>query len=178
MFGLGSPDFATGVLGDLVHFSSGKFLPAKRMVDTGDVPVFGGNGINGHHDEAMFEAPQIVVGRVGAYCGVVHGTPSRSWVTDNALIAKWDPNVLHFDYLRDALRESKLNSLASQSGQPLISSGRIAGVQIAVPPMAVQSQYSELIRSIQSVGQELLADLNLLDELFASLQHRAFRGEL
>ncbi|TFC19919.1 restriction endonuclease subunit S [Cryobacterium sp. MDB2-10] len=178
MFGPGGPDLETRTLGEVVHFSSGKFLPAKNMNNAGDVPVFGGNGINGYHDEAMFEEPQIVVGRVGAYCGVVHGTPSRSWVTDNALIANWDRSMFHFDYLSDALRESRLNSLSSQSGQPLISSGRIAGVKIAVPSMAVQTKYSDRIRRIQNLKRESRNQLRLFDELLASIQYRAFRGEL
>jgi len=178
MFGKNKSGLSSVALGDLVSFSSGRFLPAKKMVEGGDVPVFGGNGINGHHDEAMFDVPQIVVGRVGAYCGVVHGTPAKSWVTDNALIARWDSKIFHFDYLRDVLTQSKLNALASQSGQPLISAGRIAGVQIAVPSMALQLEYSVRIKEIQHVGNALQIQLESFGELFVSLQHRAFRGEL
>jgi len=72
-------------LGELIKLKSGEFLPASGMAEAGPYPVFGGNGINGYHDQFMFETPQVIIGRVGVYCGCVHVSPPRSWVTDNAL---------------------------------------------------------------------------------------------
>jgi len=69
----------------LIKLKSGEFLPATEMAETGTFRVFGGNGINGYHDQYMFEGRQIIIGRVGVYCGCVHVSPPRSWVTDNAL---------------------------------------------------------------------------------------------
>src|SRR5262249_4346525 len=71
-------------LGDLLKLKSGRSLPAASMV-SGRHLVYGGNGVSGSHHEYMFEDPQIVVGRVGAYCGCVHVTEPQSWITDNAL---------------------------------------------------------------------------------------------
>jgi type I restriction enzyme S subunit len=42
-------------LGELVKFKSGDFLPAHKMAIDGTFPVLGGNGINGKHDEYLFE---------------------------------------------------------------------------------------------------------------------------
>jgi type I restriction enzyme S subunit len=67
--------------GDLFKWASGKFLPRKDQRD-GPVPVFGGNGVNGHHDEALYSQPTIVIGRVGAHCGNVHLTLGPAWITD------------------------------------------------------------------------------------------------
>ena len=72
-------------LGKIFILSSGKFLPAKEMDETGIYPVFGGNGINGYHNEYLFDEPKLCIGRVGVKCGCVHLTKPKSWITDNAL---------------------------------------------------------------------------------------------
>ena len=54
------------------------------MID-GEYLVYGGNGINGTHNEYMLNDPTIVIGRVGEYCGSIHITKPKSWITDNGL---------------------------------------------------------------------------------------------
>lgn len=73
-------------LGTLIKVRSGEFLPAASMAPNGTFAVLGGNGVNGYHDEFLFEEQQIVIGRVGVYCGCVHVSPQNSWITDNALL--------------------------------------------------------------------------------------------
>ena len=104
--------FQISTLGSAIKLKSGNFLPASQMADKGQFPVYGGNGINGKHDEFMFEEPKIVIGRVGAYCGCVHVTEQRSWVTDNALYIETYDSALHPEYLAFALSEAKLSEVA------------------------------------------------------------------
>ena len=163
---------------ELVRLRSGKFLPSKAMVTRGAVPVYGGNGVNGHHNVAMYEEPRIIIGRVGAHCGSVHVTAAKSWVTDNALICDWDENVMLLGYLADALRYAKLNQYAATTDLRQISARRIGELPLVVPPMRIQELY---VHNSYEVGKLLAhaeADLAKLDELFASLQHRAFTGRL
>lgn len=54
---------ATG--GQLFRWSSGVNLPVKNL-NGGDVPVYGGNGVNGWHTESNISYPTLVIGRVGA----------------------------------------------------------------------------------------------------------------
>jgi len=164
-------------LGELIKLKSGDFLPAIEMAESGTYPVLGGNGINGFHDQYKFEDPQIVIGRVGAYCGCVHVSPAKSWITDNALyVSERDPDLL-FDYLVHALRHARLNQYASQFGQPLVSGSRINPVPVLVPAKEVQQEF--VARASRSIDLEEAhkRSLSQLDALFASLQHRAFRGE-
>jgi type I restriction enzyme S subunit len=72
-------------LANLIRVKSGYSLPAKDMSVGGTFPVYGGNGISGYHSKFMFEQRVIVIGRVGVYCGSVHLSEPKSWVTDNAL---------------------------------------------------------------------------------------------
>ena len=170
--------FQIATLGNAIKLKSGNFLPASQMAEKGQFPVYGGNGINGKHDEFMFEEPKIVIGRVGAYCGCVHVTEPRSWVTDNALYIEAFDSALHPEYLAFALSEAKLNQYASQSGQPLISGARIAAVKLLVPPLPLQQTFATRIASIEALKATHRRALAALDALFASLQQRAFAGQL
>lgn len=165
-------------LGSVVKLKSGNFLSASQMAANGQFPVYGGNGVNGSHDAFMFEEPKIVIGRVGAYCGCVHVTEPRSWVTDNALYLETFSTELQQEYLAFALGEAKLNQYASQSGQPLISGARIAAVNLLIPPLPLQQAFATRIQSIEALKATHRHALAALDELFASLQQRAFAGLL
>lgn len=168
----------TSPLGDLIRLKSGDFLPASEMALDGAYPVLGGNGITGFHNRHMFEEPQIVIGRVGVYCGCVHTAPQKSWITDNALFVSERDPTLRFEYLVHALRHARLNQYASQSGQPLVSGSRIYPVKILLPPKELQISFEERIAGVKEVERRCDAGRTGLDRLFASLQHRAFRGAL
>jgi len=165
-------------LGELIKLKSGDFLPAAEMAESGTYPVLGGNGISGFHDQYKFEEPQIVIGRVGAYCGCVHVSPAKSWITDNALyVSERHPDLL-FDYLVHALTLAHLNQYASQFGQPLVSGSRIYPVHVLVPPKDAQQAFVTRAARSRDLKRAHEMSQNQFDVLFASLQHRAFRGEL
>ncbi|MBP7675596.1 MAG: restriction endonuclease subunit S [Thermoanaerobaculia bacterium] len=165
-------------LGTLIKVRSGEFLPAASMAPNGTFAVLGGNGVNGYHDEFLFEEQQIVIGRVGVYCGCVHVSPQNSWITDNALYVSERSDRLEFVYLASALTFARLNQYASQSGQPLVSGARIYPVEILVPPLHLQRQFASRAVAVDKLKASHRASLAQIDALFASLQHRAFRGEL
>ncbi len=119
-------------LGKIVKFSSGEFLPEKNQ-KLGDIPVYGGNGINGWHNKSMVNEPTIVFGRVGAHCGSVHITNSPSWITDNAIFVKELSEEVLVDYLFRFLKRLNINLLAEVSAQPKISQGILKQILIRYP---------------------------------------------
>lgn len=162
----------------LIKVKSGDFLPAKDMDSDGEYPVYGGNGINGYHSAYMFEDPQIVIGRVGVYCGVIHYTPPQSWVTDNALYVSEMSDDLHPRYLVEALRIANLNQYAGRAGQPLISGSRIYPIEILVPPPHVQETFAAHAEGLETRAANRSASKGKLESLFGNLLHRAFSGDL
>ena len=164
-------------LGDLLKLKSGQGLSAKAM-RPGLHLVYGGNGVSGTHSEYMFEESKVVIGRVGVYCGCVHVSKPRSWITDNALYVSWMSPHLSTTFLAAALELVNLNRFASQAAQPLISGGRIYPVAIPVPPLDAQQVFEQKVRAIADHRSRLEEGSAKLNDLFASLQQRAFRGEL
>ena len=71
-------------INSLFKIKSGNFLPAKNMVEDGEINVYGGNGINGKHNEFNLSGENIIIGRVGALCGNVRCVNDNIWLTDNA----------------------------------------------------------------------------------------------
>jgi type I restriction enzyme S subunit len=165
-------------LGDLIKVKSGNGLTAKEMSPNGQHPVYGGNGINGYHNAYMFDERQIVIGRVGVYCGAVHTTEPNSWVTDNALYIAEKKEEFNEDYLAAALKIANLNQYANKSAQPLISGSRIYPVEILSPSIDMQKDFSRVLSKIHSLKEKAGQTVEDSDNLFNSLQQRAFRGEL
>ena len=143
-------------------------LSAQNM-NNGKYPVFGGNGISGYHDEFMFEEPRIVIGRVGAYCGNVHRAKHKSWITDNALYIDQKLQSYSDDYLIYLLRNLHLNQYASQSGQPLISYGRIKDIEIPLPPLSTQKKIAAILDAADAYRQKTKTLIEKYDQLAQSL---------
>jgi len=156
-------------LKDLIKVKSGEFLPSDKMEAGGTIPVFGGNGINGYHSVAMFGEPMVVIGRVGAYCGNVHKTPLRVWITDNALYVAERFAPLRTDYLVEALRHAKLNQVASQAGQPLISGSRIYPMEILVPPDSQQELFAARAEKAEELRRQQASATESASAMFQSL---------
>lgn len=165
-------------LGELIKVKSGNFLPAKDMAAQGIFPVYGGNGVNGYHDEFMFEERKVVLGRVGAYCGAVHYSAPKSWITDNALYVSEKLESIDDYYLVAALEQANLNQYAGRAGQPLISGSRIYPVEILVPPENLQIDFSQSVSNLLDLDEIRASASARLDQLWDLLMSQAFSGQL
>jgi type I restriction enzyme, S subunit len=171
-------DWEQIVFGKWIKLKSGDFLNAVSMDRKGSFPVYGGNGINGYHSSFLFEEEKIVIGRVGAYCGAVHYTEPFSWITDNALYVLRKTSDLSDMFLVCLLRYLNLNQFAGQSGQPLISEGRLEGINLIAPPLPLQEKFAAIVQKFERIRRQQREATRQAEHLFQTLLHRAFRGEL
>lgn len=146
-----NPEWEMVELGSVFKLSSGNFLPNKNKVD-GNYNVYGGNGINGTHNDYFIEEPTLVIGRVGEYCGAVHITTPKSWATDNCLYVTNYLIKVNQEYLKYALIHANLNQYAKVGGQPSISQGSIYEVKIQLPPLDEQTQIVQRIEQEQALA--------------------------
>ena len=93
-----------------------------------------------------------------------------------------NPKVANSDFLCDLLNHPSTLLLAQDllHGQTRvrISMGGLRGLEVPVPPISFQQSFSKRIQSVETLKATHNAALQELDRLFASLQHRAFSGEL
>ena len=174
LFDAQSESWPTIRFGDAVTVSSGAFLPAKNMA-TGPIPVYGGNGISGYHNRAIFDQPVVMIGRVGAYCGAIHRTEGPSWITDNALVVK---NAVGYDdeFLASALRHARLNQYASHTAQPAVSGGGLGTAELPRPEIGAQLAYLEDRELVAAVAASIDSELSALASLRSSLLADFFGG--
>jgi type I restriction enzyme, S subunit len=146
-------------LNDLIRIGSGDGLTAAQMAPSGTVPVYGGNGVNGHHDQANVEEPTLVIGRVGYYCGSVHITPAKAWVTDNAFITRYPKSHLNMEWLYWLLVGTNLKENDSATAQPVISGRKLYPIVVALPPYVEQSRIVTRINELRALCADLRQSL-------------------
>jgi type I restriction enzyme, S subunit len=59
-----------------------------------------------------------------------------------------------------------------------ISQEKLLGIETILPPLEQQREFVRRARAVEGLRVAQSRSLTELDALFASLQHRAFRGEL
>ncbi|MBO7412968.1 MAG: restriction endonuclease subunit S [Fibrobacter sp.] len=172
-------------LGSLIKISSGDGLVAKDM-KKGEIPVFGGNGITGYHTEANVFEETVVIGRVGFYCGSVHVTPPKAWITDNAFITEYPQNYIDRGFLVHCLKFLDLGKSHNATAQPVVSGKKIYPLLFPLPPLAEQKRIVAKLEKVlpladeYGAAQEELDKLNkeLPEALKKSILQQAIQGKL
>lgn len=117
-------------LGHLASFHNGKQRPNEVL--TGNIPIYGGNGILGFSDIFNYQGVTIIIGRVGAYCGSLYIEYKPIWISDNALVAK-PLNNKYSSFLYFLLKNLKLNEMAEGSSHPLLTQTLLKSIPIILP---------------------------------------------
>ncbi|MDX9793530.1 MAG: restriction endonuclease subunit S [Kiritimatiellia bacterium] len=74
--------------------------------------------------------------------------------------------------------QKTLEDSAPESAQKNINLAILRNLKLPFPPLALQREFAGRVAAVERLKAAQRASLAELDELFASLQHRAFRGEL
>ncbi|MHA3685077.1 restriction endonuclease subunit S [Leucobacter sp. HY1908] len=131
-------------LGECLTFRNGKTVD---LLNEGNVPVYGANGQYAVSGSSNLEDDAIVIGRVGSFCGSVHFVNAGAWITENALIATpRDKGAARF--WAYSLKNLKLNSWRSGSGQPLLNQSILGGIPTVAPPLAEQRAIAEVLGAL------------------------------
>ena len=169
-------------INSLFKIKSGNFLPAKNMVEDGEINVYGGNGINGKHNEFNLSGENIIIGRVGALCGNVRCVNDNIWLTDNAFYISEYFEEIDKNFLAQMLIHIDLGSSANKSAQPVISYKSICEMTLPLPPLKTQqkvvSYLDEISNKMEKIKNLQKKKMQSLKELKASILDKAFKGEL
>jgi type I restriction enzyme S subunit len=120
-----------------------------------------------------------------AACAVVQSTRPKLMISD--LIFRFhlmpgaaiDPIFLQ-RLLTFPTKRRELQQLAggSAGSMPNISKGKLANAFIELPPLQIQREFARRVEAVQKLKARAHESLVKLDELFMSVQHRAFKGDL
>ena len=103
---------------------------------------------------------------------------SRAAVLDPNLMAIGAAESLEPLYLYHWFFTFDLLDITSGSSVPQLNKRDLTPLPIPVPPADLQARFATIVQSVEQQKSRLRAHLDELDTLFASLQARAFAGEL
>ena len=146
-------------LGNTIVIKSGDAIKVRDN-RIGKYPIYGGNGITGYNESYNVDGINIIIGRVGFYCGSVHYVNNKIWVTDNAFVTKIMGNVYTPKFLYYLLQQYDLKQYSNSTAQPVISGKTVYPINVMLPPL------SEQYRIVARI-EELFAQL---DKIESSLQ--------
>ena len=160
------PEWLVVELREVIKLSSGQGLTQAQMKN-GPFAVYGGNGRLGSHSDYFIDDPTIVIGRVGAYCGAVHITGPKAWVTDNGLYVKRYRRRINQYFLAQLLTQLDLNRFAKVGGQPSISQATVYSCKVALPQIHVQRTFVAQLKA-----ERILVNANreLIERFMAKIQ--------
>lgn len=108
----------------------------------------------------------------------------RRWAFDSHLMRmRFDRTKALPEYIQNLLvtpggRSLFLGVTRKSTVQYNVNTKEMAGLRIPLPPLPLQQEFARRMAAVEGLRASQRASLATLDELFASLQHRAFRGDL
>lgn len=120
-------------------------ISSKQLTHNG-YPVFGANGQIGYYNSYNHEEPTILITCRGATCGTINISPSRCYVTGNAM-ALDDPmlDVLDLKFLYYSLISHGLRNTITGAAQPQITLSSLSRVFLPLPSPSEQRRIVEIL---------------------------------
>lgn len=92
---------------------------------------------------------------------------------------KADSHFVRFLFQQPKIRQEISQRASGTSGSMKnISQDKVLTIQTGLPPLPLQREFARRVTAVEKLKTAQRASLAELDALFASLRHRAFRGEL
>lgn len=186
----GWPEVAIGQLGRVV---TGRTPPGTKrdmfgddvpFVTPGDLdsstPVARWLSLEGARNSRLVPAGSTFVCCIGATIGKVGEAPVESAFNQQINAVDWDRTLILPEYGTRVMRFMKTEIVrrGASTTLPLLNKTDFSQLKVPLPPMDIQTGFRDRVRSLNAVRTHWMSQERQLDALFASLRHRAFRGEL
>ena len=162
-------------LGKICEFEYGKNLTKQNRV-SGDVPVYGSNGVVGYHNQAIVALPGIIIGRKGS-AGLLHFSEVAFCPIDTTFYITQNETELDIKFLFYLLERLDLTRLTADVGVPGLNR-EMAYREIIAYPKDANAQ-KEIINSVGGIEERIKAAKNKLasyQNLFKTLLHELMSG--
>ena len=126
----------------------------------------------------------VVMGRRGKMgrCAVVSDSEAGMLCGTGSLLFRLHPDELSPPFLAATFSTQSMKRLLEGLSQgvtmPNLNRTMVEGLKVALPPLDLQHRFAAIVQSVERHKTSQCAHLAELDTLFASLQSRAFQGDL
>ncbi len=173
------------LLGEIVENQDSLRIPLKaadRVLTKGEYPYYGASGIIDYIDRFLFDGERLLVGEDGANLlarssPIAFRASGKFWVNNHAHVLA-DSGQANLTYLEHYFSQIDLSAYVTGTAQPKLTQANLGRMPFMLPLRERQNAFAARVAEIDKLKALHRAHLAKLDVLFASLQHRAFRGEL
>jgi type I restriction enzyme S subunit len=130
----------------------------------------------------------VVINRVNSLeylgkCALIPKLSEETVFESNMMRMRFDSKTTHprfiVQFLQTAFAKSQIQMRAKHAiNQASINQQDVSGFRVNLPPIKLQREFARRVNAVEKLKTAHRASLAELDALFATLQHRAFRGEL
>lgn len=161
---------------------SGDSITAQNIEeDSGDYPVYGGNGFRGYTTSFTHEGDYALIGRQGALCGNINYASGKFFASEHAVVVTPRPFILT-SYLGELLRTMNLNQYSMTAAQPGLSVEAISKLKAPVPPLSEQAAIvAYLENQLAIIGEarsRIEREIELARELYQTLVANVVTGQV
>ncbi|MGZ8158562.1 MAG: restriction endonuclease subunit S [Methylobacter sp.] len=154
-------------LGSLLSLEYGQALPAEARSEHG-YPVFGSNGVVGHHNEYLICGPGIIVGRKGSV-GAVTWSDEPFWPIDTTYWVNCpDENKRWLYWLLVWL---PLQRLDTSTGVPGLNRNDVYELKVHEPKHAEKAKLAQVLDTLDIAIQKTEAIVDKLKQVKQGLLH-------
>jgi type I restriction enzyme, S subunit len=165
----------------VAHLKSGEAITGSSISETGEYPVYGGNGLRGYTSTYSHEGSFILIGRQGALCGNINYANGKFWASEHAVVATLAKGYEVF-WLGELLRAMNLNRYSQSAAQPGLAVDFIENLLIPLPSTNEQIAIASFIRSKTTQIDQSIAtieqQISLLQEYRTALISAAVTGQI
>ena len=154
-----------------IEFKNGK----KKPNENGNIPIYGGNGILGYTNKSNTKKNNLVIGRVGAYCGCVYKSDEECWISDNAILGIVRHNV-DYNFMYYLLKSLCLNNHHIGSSQPLMTQEILNNLEVDIPNYDIQVKIGKILLKFDKKIELNNQMNNNIFEIGISLVNKYFNG--
>ena len=157
-------------LGEACELYQPKTISSSELVDDGEYPVYGANGIIGRFDKFNHAEPQLLITCRGATCGSVNVSQPNSWINGNAMVVKPRGISVELGYLKHLfLGGLDLTSVITGAAQPQITRQSLAPLKVRFPAPIEQCRIVAILDQADALRAKRREALAQLDSLTQSI---------
>jgi type I restriction enzyme S subunit len=159
---------------------SGDGINGDSIEESGEFPVFGGNGLRGYTGSYTHDGEYALIGRQGALCGNINYARGKFWASEHAVVVT-PIDTSDTRWLGELLRAMNLNQYSTSAAQPGLSVDVIGNLRIPVPPALEQKLIAAFLDRETARIDELVAEQQRLIALLkekrqAVISHAVTKG--
>ena len=170
-----------GTLDEIFSLKYGKNLSTSMILEKGDYPVYGANGIIGYYNEFNCDKYSVLVTSRGNGSGDVSRTHHpKSFITNNSFVVE---PLEHYKYIKLPFINGLFNiidfkSYCSGSAQPQLTNKAMRNICIISPPRELVIKYCEILETLFSHIECVIDENSRLSLLRDTLLPRLMSGEI